>query len=96
MIANIGTEPPSLGVALDGAILPKLDEAAGLGGVLSTVIKQHLPLTFFANQQRVPEDLYPARARNLVDQAGLASSRGLPGDSVMAEQFGGFRTNVHV
>jgi len=84
-------------VALDGAVLTKLDEAASLGGVLSTVIKQHLPLMFVANGQRVPEDLYPARARNLVEQAAeLAGSRELPGDSVMAEQFGGFRANVHV
>jgi len=84
-------------VALDAAILTKLDEAASLGGVLSTVIKQHLPLMFVANGQRVPEDLHPARAQNLVEQAAeLASSRDLPANSVMAEQFGGFRTNVHV
>jgi flagellar biosynthesis protein FlhF len=85
------------GVALEGAILTKLDEAASLGGVLSTVIKQHLPLMFVANGQRVPEDLHPARAQSLVQQAAeLASSRELPGDSVMAERFGEFRTNVHV
>jgi flagellar biosynthesis protein FlhF len=85
------------GVPLDGAILTKLDEAASLGGVLSTVIKQHLPLMFVANGQRVPEDLHPARAQSLVQQAAeLASSRDLPGDSVMAERFGGSRTNVHV
>jgi len=84
-------------VALDAAILTKLDEAASLGGILSTVIKQHLPLMFVANGQRVPEDLHPARAQNLVEQAAeLASGRDLPADSVMAEQFGGFRTNVHV
>ncbi len=85
------------GVALEGAILTKLDEAASLGGVLSTVIRQHLPLMFVANGQRVPEDLYPARAQNLVQQAAeLVSSDELPADSVMAEKFGGFRTNVHV
>jgi flagellar biosynthesis protein FlhF len=85
------------GVALEGAILTKLDEAAGLGGVLSTVIKRHLPLMFVANGQRVPEDLHPARAQSLVQQAAeLASSRELPGDSIMAERFGGSRTNVHV
>jgi flagellar biosynthesis protein FlhF len=84
-------------VALEGAILTKLDEAASLGGVLSTVIKQHLPLMFVANGQRVPEDLHPARAQNLIQQAAeLASGGELPADSVMAERFGGFRTNVHV
>ena len=84
-------------VALEGAILTKLDEAASLGGVLSTVIKQHLPLMFVANGQRVPEDLHLARAQNLVQQAAeLVNSGELPTDTVMAEQFGGFRTNVHV
>jgi len=85
------------GVALEGAILTKLDEAVSLGGVLSTVIRQHLPLMFVANGQRVPEDLQPARAQNLVQQAAeLASSRELPADSAMAEQFGGMRTHVPV
>jgi flagellar biosynthesis protein FlhF len=85
------------GVPLAGAILTKLDEAARLGGVLSTVISQHLPLVFVADGQRVPEDLHPARAQNLVALAAeLASGGELPGDSVMAERFGGIRANVHV
>ena len=85
------------GVPLEGAILTKLDEAATLGGVLSTVIRQHLPLMFVANGQRVPEDLQPARAQDLVQQAvELADNRELPANSVMAEQFGGTRTHVLV
>jgi flagellar biosynthesis protein FlhF len=85
------------GVALDGAILTKLDEAASLGGVLSTVINRHLPLMFTANGQRVPEDFHPARADKLVQMAAeLSSSLDLPNDTVMAEQFGGFRANVSV
>jgi flagellar biosynthesis protein FlhF len=84
-------------VALEGAILTKLDEAASLGGVLSTVIRQHLPLMFVANGQRVPEDLQPARAQELVQLAAeLASTQALPTDSVMAEQFGGMQTHVLV
>jgi flagellar biosynthesis protein FlhF len=84
-------------VALDGAVLTKLDEAASLGGVLSTVIKQHLPLMFTANGQRVPEDFHPARADKLVQMAAdLSNSLDLPNDSVMAEQFGGLRANVSV
>ena len=84
-------------VALDGAILTKLDEAASLGGVLSTVINQHLPLMFTANGQRVPEDFHPARADKLVQMAAeLSNSLDLPDDSVMAEQFGGLRANVSV
>ncbi len=84
-------------VPLDGAILTKLDEAASLGGVLSTVINQHLPLMFTANGQRVPEDFHPARADKLVQMAAeLSNSLDLPDDTVMAEQFGGLRANVSV
>jgi flagellar biosynthesis protein FlhF len=85
------------GVALDGAILTKLDEAASLGGVISTVIKQHLPLMFAANGQRVPEDFHPARADKLVQLAAeLSSSLELPDEAFMAEKFGGFQANVSV
>ncbi len=85
------------GVPLDGAILTKLDEAASLGGVLSAVIRQQLPLMFIANGQRVPEDMHPARAETLVQQAAqLAASGEQPGESAMAERFGGVRTHVHV
>ena len=85
------------GVPLEGAILTKLDEAASLGGVLSAVIEQRLPLRFVTNGQRVPEDLQVARADELVQQAArLAQDHELPAESVMAETFGGFRANVHV
>ncbi len=84
-------------VPLDGSILTKLDEAASLGGVLSAIIEQQLPLRFVANGQRVPEDMQVARATELVQQAAsLASDHDLPAESIMAETFGGFRANVHV
>jgi flagellar biosynthesis protein FlhF len=84
-------------VPIEGAILTKLDEAASLGGILSAVIKQRLPLVSIANGQRVPEDMHPARAQDLVQQAAqLALGEEVPGDSLMAEQFGGFRTHVSV
>lgn len=54
---------------LAGCILTKLDEAASLGGVLSAVIKHHLPTAYVSNGQKVPEDIQPARARDLVKQA---------------------------
>ena len=84
-------------VPVEAAILTKLDEAASLGGVLSAVIKHRLPLMFTTNGQRVPEDMHPARAQDLVQQAAqLARGEDVPGDSLMAEQFGGFRTHVSV
>lgn len=85
------------GVPLDGAILTKLDEAASLGGVLSAIIRQQLQLMFVANGQRVPEDMHPARAQDLLRKAiELGSSEHLPQETAMAEQFGGLRTHVHV
>jgi len=84
-------------VALEGAVLTKLDEAARLGGVLSTLINRQLPLMFVTDGQRVPEDMHPARAQNLVQKAvGLTRGSDLPAESLMAEKFGGFRTHVHV
>jgi flagellar biosynthesis protein FlhF len=85
------------GIPLDGAILTKLDEAASLGGVLSTIIRQQLQLMFVANGQRVPEDIQLARAEALAQQAAaLVSNDKATQESVMAETFGGFRANVHV
>ena len=84
-------------VPFEAAILTKLDEAAKLGGVLSALITQRLPLMFITNGQRVPEDMHPARAQNLVQMAAaLVDSSDLPAESLMAERFGGFRTHVHV
>ena len=57
-----------------GCILTKLDEAASLGGVLSAVIKHRLPIAYISDGQKVPEDIKPARARELVD-ATLAYSK---------------------
>jgi flagellar biosynthesis protein FlhF len=53
----------------DACVLTKLDEAACLGGLLSTVVQQRLPLAFLADGQRVPEDLQIARAHPLVNRA---------------------------
>jgi flagellar biosynthesis protein FlhF len=50
-------------------LITKMDEAASLGGVLSVLIRTRLPVAYVANGQRVPEDLAPARALDLVSQA---------------------------
>lgn len=49
-----------------GCIITKLDEAASLGGVLSAVVKQKLAVAYVSNGQKVPEDIQPARAQELV------------------------------
>ena len=57
------------GLSLQGCVLTKLDEATQLGGALSAVITQRLPLLYLSDGQRVPEDLHVARAKNLVYRA---------------------------
>jgi flagellar biosynthesis protein FlhF len=74
-------------------LLTKLDEAASLGGVLSVLIRARLPVAYVSGGQRVPEDLQPARALELVSQAvQLAKSNQVSVDEdLLRRRFG--RTN---
>lgn len=53
-------------VPLSGAILTKVDETTRLGGALSAVHEQTLPLAYICNGQRVPEDIQAARVDTLI------------------------------
>lgn len=68
-------------VQLDGCIITKLDEATGLGNMLSTVIRQRLPVVYVSDGQRVPEDIQPARAHRLVSQAVGIMQKSSQGDA---------------
>jgi len=50
-------------------LLTKLDEATSLGGSLSVLVRSRLPLAFVSEGQRIPEDLQPARALDLISAA---------------------------
>lgn len=52
--------------SVHGAIITKIDETSSLGGVLSVLGTHQLPVAYVSEGQRVPEDLAPARAYNLV------------------------------
>jgi flagellar biosynthesis protein FlhF len=52
-----------------GCILTKLDEATLLGPAITLLAQNRLPLAYCTNGQRVPEDLIPITARDLLDQA---------------------------
>jgi flagellar biosynthesis protein FlhF len=56
-------------------VLTKLDEATSLGGALSALIRSRLPLAYVSDGQRVPEDLSPARAHQLIARAVELSRR---------------------
>jgi flagellar biosynthesis protein FlhF len=71
-------------------LLTKVDEAASLGGVLSVLIRARLPVAYVSGGQRVPEDLQPARALELVSQAvQLAkSTRATMDEDLLRRRFG--------
>ncbi|WP_290633364.1 flagellar biosynthesis protein FlhF, partial [Aquisalimonas sp.] len=57
------------GVEPSGCILTKTDDAASLGAALTVLLRHRLPVSFLGNGQRVPEDLMPADAGHLVQDA---------------------------
>ncbi|HYG44334.1 MAG TPA: flagellar biosynthesis protein FlhF [Bordetella sp.] len=63
------------GVDVAGCIVTKLDEASRLGPALDTAIRHRLPVHYVCMGQKVPEDLAPARADELVDRALAAPAR---------------------
>jgi flagellar biosynthesis protein FlhF len=71
-------------------VLTKVDEAVTLGGVLSVLIRARLPITYMSDGQRVPEDLRPARAEELVAAAvHLAQTNGAAADEdLLKRRFG--------
>ena len=54
---------------LNGCILTKLDEAERIGSALSVSMRRTLPIAYYCDGQRVPEDIYAARADRLVLRA---------------------------
>ena len=73
-------------------VLTKVDEAASLGGALSVLARSQLPISYVSEGQRVPEDLRPARALELVSSAvQLAKMTGAAADEdLLKRRFGEF------
>lgn len=71
-------------------VLTKVDEAASLGGALSVLIRARVPVSYVSEGQRVPEDLRPARALELVSHAvRLAKDAGAAADEdLLRRRFG--------
>ena len=79
----------------DGCALTRIDEAVSLGGVLSALARCRLPVAYVCEGPRIPEDLRPARAHQLVARAvelarGAAQERA--DDDLLARRYG---RNVH-
>ena len=71
-------------------LLTKIDETTSLGGVLSVVMRAALPVAYLSEGQRVPEDLRPARALELVSSAvQMAQVTGAAADEdLLRRRFG--------
>ncbi len=99
LVVSANTQMPALneaarafrGVGLAGCVITKTDETASLGGVLTMLLRQRLPVAYVGNGQRVPEDLQPARSDRLVQEArALAEHYAQPADDdELAFAFGG-------
>lgn len=63
---------------LDGCILTKIDEAAGMGPALDCAIRHQLNVHYLATGQRVPEDLHMANRQYLIHRAFKARSAASP------------------
>lgn len=78
-------------VPLAGAVITKIDEAGQLGCVMSTVIRNKLPIAFVSDGQRIPDDLYSASKKKLwlVNQAVQCMEASGPtvNERTMAESF---------
>lgn len=72
-------------------VITKLDEATSLGGIISTLIRSRMPLAYVSEGQRVPEDLHPARAHQVIARAvDLARKSGAtPDEDLLQRRFGG-------
>lgn len=77
---------------LSGAIITKIDEAAQLGCVLSTLIRHDLSAAWLSDGQRVPDDLHNASKKRLwlMNKAVdcMRSSRVRINEDLMVEKFG--------
>jgi flagellar biosynthesis protein FlhF len=64
--------------ALSGAIITKVDETAAIGTVLDVVIEQGLRVSYVCDGQKIPRDMQPARAADLLSQAvkSMSSEQG--------------------
>lgn len=81
-------------------VLTKIDEAGRLGGLLATLIANHLPAAYVTDGQRVPEDLHLARAHALVSRAAQLIDEATVDDGMADAHFamalGGGAAHAHL
>jgi flagellar biosynthesis protein FlhF len=70
--------------------LTRVDEAVSLGGVLSALTRRQLPIAYCCEGTRIPEDIRPARAHQLIARAmDLARQSNISADDdLLARRYG--------
>lgn len=80
-------------VPLEGCIVTKIDEAAQLGCIISTLIRHDLAAAWFCDGQRIPDDLFSAARKKmwLINQAVecLELSQPRIDERTMSENYAG-------
>ena len=73
-----------------GCIITKVDESASLGPVLSAIVEHKLPITYYSEGQKIPDDLKISRIQDLIGKA-VAISKSMNAfdrtEDVMMEQM---------
>ena len=79
-------------VPLEGCIVTKVDEAAQLGCIISTLVRNGLRASWFSDGQRIPEDLHAAAHKKLwlVNQAVECMEASTPrvDEQLLADDYG--------
>lgn len=75
-------------------VLTRIDEAVSLGGVLSALARSQLPVAYCSDGPRIPDDLRPARAHQLIVRGIELARQGetCADDDLLARRYG---RNVH-
>ncbi|MFV2059314.1 MAG: flagellar biosynthesis protein FlhF [Gammaproteobacteria bacterium] len=55
-------------IEIKACIFTKLDETTNLGGAISVCIEKNLPVSYFSDGQKIPDDLHVAFAHSLVSK----------------------------
>lgn len=81
----------------DACLVTKTDEAASLGAMLSVLIESQLPVAYYTDGQKVPEDMHVAHANPLVALASdLAEETSAQlGDGFLAMALSEARANAY-
>lgn len=82
----------------DACLITKTDEAASLGSIISVVIKSGLPVAYYTDGQKVPEDMHVARANPLVNMASTLAKDTSDhfGDGYLAFALSEARTHAYM